>query len=199
VTKLILASTSPARKKLMLEAGLNFQTTSPGVDEDALVFQMNPSTPKDLTQLLATAKARAVAKDHPESLVIGCDSALWFDGEILGKPLESAVAIARWKKMSGQSGELFSGHCVIDTKTSQVSQRVTSTKVFFAELTDQQIERYVSTNEPLEVAGAFTIDGMGGAFIERIEGDYHTVVGLSLVALRKMIEELGHNYQDFWR
>jgi septum formation protein len=183
----------------MLEAGLNFQITSPGVDEDALVFQMKPSTPKDLTQLLATAKARAVRKDHPESLVIGCDSALWFDGEILGKPLESAVAIARWKRMRGQSGELFSGHCVIDTKTNQVSQRVTSTKVFFAELTDQQIERYVRTREPLQVAGAFTIDGMGGAFIERIEGDYHTVVGLSLVALRKMIEELGHNYQDFWR
>jgi septum formation protein len=101
--------------------------------------------------------------------------------------------------MRGQSGELFSGHCVIDTKTNQVSQRVTSTKVFFAELTDQQIERYVRTREPLQVAGAFTIDGMGGAFIERIEGDYHTVVGLSLVALRKMIEELGHNYQDFWR
>lgn len=199
MTKLILASTSPARKKLMLEAGLNFQITSPGVDEDALVFQMKPSTPKDLTQLLATAKARAVRKDHPESLVIGCDSALWFDGEILGKPLESAVAIARWKRMRGQSGELFSGHCVIDTKTNQVSQRVTSTKVFFAELTDQQIERYVRTREPLQVAGAFTIDGMGGAFIERIEGDYHTVVGLSLVALRKMIEELGHNYQDFWR
>jgi septum formation protein len=199
VTKLILASTSPARKKLMLESGLNFQITSPGVDEDALVFQMKPSTPKDLTQLLATAKARAVIKDHPESLVIGCDSALWFDGEILGKPLESAVAIARWKRMRGQSGELFSGHCVIDTKTNQVSQRVTSTKVFFAELTDQQIERYVRTREPLQVAGAFTIDGMGGAFIERIEGDYHTVVGLSLVALRKMIEELGHNYQDFWR
>lgn len=199
MTKLILASTSPARKKLMLESGLNFQITSPGVDEDALVFQMKPSTPKDLTQLLATAKARAVIKDHPESLVIGCDSALWFDGEILGKPLESAVAIARWKRMRGQSGELFSGHCVIDTKTNQVSQRVTSTKVFFAELTDQQIERYVRTREPLQVAGAFTIDGMGGAFIERIEGDYHTVVGLSLVALRKMIEELGHNYQDFWR
>jgi len=199
VTKLILASTSPARKKLMLEAGLDFEITSPGLDEDALVFEMNPSTPKDLTQLLATAKARAVIKDHPESLVIGCDSALWFDGEILGKPLESAVAIARWKRMRGQSGELFSGHCVIDTKTNQVSQRVTSTKVFFAELTDQQIERYVRTNEPLQVAGAFTIDGMGGAFIERIEGDYHTVVGLSLVALRKMIEELGHNYQDFWR
>lgn len=183
----------------MLEAGLKFQITSPGVDEDALVFQMKPSTPKDLTQLLATAKARAVIKDHPESLVIGCDSALWFDGEILGKSLESAVAIARWKRMRGQSGELFSGHCVIDTKTNQVSQRVTSTKVFFAELTDQQIERYVRTREPLQVAGAFTIDGMGGAFIERIEGDYHTVVGLSLVALRKMIEELGHNYQDFWR
>jgi septum formation protein len=199
VTKLILASTSPARKKLMLEAGLNFQTTAPGVDEDALVCEMNPSTPEDLTQLLATAKAWAVEKNHPQSLVIGCDSALWFDGEILGKPLESEVAIARWKKMSGQSGELFSGHCVIDTKTSQVSQRVTSTKVFFAELTNQQIERYVSTNEPLQVAGAFTIDGMGGAFIERIEGDYHTVVGLSLVALRKMIEKLGHNYQDFWR
>jgi septum formation protein len=183
----------------MTEAGLVFQTVSPGVDEEALVLKKGPTTPKDLTQLLATAKAQAVSKDHLDSLVIGCDSALWFEGEILGKPLQADVAIARWQKMSGKSGELFSGHCVIDTKSNQISQRVTSTKVFFAELTDAQIERYVQTGEPLQVAGAFTIDGLGGAFIERIEGDYHTVVGLSLVALRQMIEDLGHNYQDFWR
>jgi septum formation protein len=101
--------------------------------------------------------------------------------------------------MRGQVGELFSGHWLVDGATGQSSGRVTSTKVHFANLTDQQIERYVATGEPLKVAGAFTIDGVGGTFIQKIEGDYHTVVGLSLVALREMCSELGHDYLALWR
>ena len=196
MTKLLLASTSPARKRLLTDAGLKFETTSPGVDEEALVEKFQPQTPEALTSLLAQAKAEAVSY---ESLVLGCDSALFFEGEILGKPHDPEIAIARWKQMRGKTGQLFSGHWLVDNATGQGVGRVTATKVYFGDLSDSQIQRYVASGEPLKVAGAFTIDGLGGAFIERIEGDYHTVVGLSLVALREMVTELGHDYQSLWR
>ena len=197
--KLILASTSPARKILLQNAGINFDTVSPGVDEDEMVERLKPQTASELTGLLAKAKAEAVANNYPRSLVLGCDSALEFGGEILGKPLEHAVAIARWRQMRGQFGVLHSGHHLIDTGSGQGITLVTATKVHFANLSDAEIEKYVMTGEPLQVAGAFTIDGLGGAFVERIEGDYHTVVGLSLVALRQLVTELGHDYQALWR
>ena len=199
MTKLVLASTSPARKKLLAEAGIAFDTVSPGVDEDALVAKENPATAHDLTVLLAQAKASAVSANHLNSLVLGCDSALEFAGAILGKPYRPEVAIERWKKMRGRSGFLYSGHHLIDTATGESVSAVSKTEVFFANLSDLQIEKYVATGEPLQVAGAFTIDGLGGAYVERIVGDYHTVVGLSLVELRKMVEGLGRNYQDLWR
>lgn len=196
--KLILASTSPARKKLLQDAGISFETISPGVDEDALVELLRPETAEDLTGLLAKAKAEAVAHQFSSSLVLGCDSALEFGGEILGKPLEPEVAIKRWQAMRGLSGVLHSGHHLIDTSSGMGLTLVSSTTVHFANLSDDQITRYVGTGEPLQVAGAFTIDGLGGAFVERIDGDYHTVVGLSLVSLRKLVTELGHDYQSLW-
>lgn len=195
----MLASTSPARRKLLSEAGIEFLTIAPGVDEEALVAELNPQSATELTGLLAKAKAEAVVAEFPNSLVLGCDSALEFAGEILGKPLKPELAIERWKSMRGQSGWLHSGHHLIDTATLKAVTLVTQTKVHFASLSDGQIQRYVATGEPLNVAGAFTIDGIGGAFIERIEGDYHTVVGLSLVGLRSMVTDLGHDYQDLWR
>jgi septum formation protein len=196
VTKLLLASTSPARKRLLTDAGIAFETRSPGVDEDALVAQQKPATIQEMTLLLARAKAEAVSF---EGLVLGCDSALLFDGEVLGKPHDPAVAISRWQKMRGKTGLLCSGHWLIDSHTGAASGKVTQTSVTFANLSDEQIHKYVATGEPLQVAGAFTIDGIGGAFVERIEGDYHTVVGLSLVALRELVTELGHDYQSLWR
>jgi septum formation protein len=196
VTKLLLASTSPARKRLLTDAGIVFETRSPGVDEDALVEAVRPPTIQDMTLLLARAKAEAVSF---EGLVLGCDSALLLDGEMLGKPHLPEVAIARWQKMRGQTGILCSGHWLIDGETGEATGKVTQTTVKFANLTDDQIHKYVATGEPLQVAGAFTIDGIGGAFVERIEGDYHTVVGLSLVALRELVTELGHDYQSLWR
>ena len=196
MTKLLLASTSPARKRLLTDAGIVFETQSPGVDEDALVAQQKPASIQEMTLLLARAKAEAVAFD---GLVLGCDSALLFDGEMLGKPHHPEVAIARWQKMRGQTGVLCSGHWLIDGSTGAASGKVTQTSVKFANLSDDQIYKYVATGEPLQVAGAFTIDGIGGAFVERIEGDYHTVVGLSLVALRELVTELGHDYQSLWR
>jgi septum formation protein len=196
VTKLLLASTSPARKRLLTDAGIVFETRSPGVDEDALVEAERPPTIQDMTLLLARAKAEAVNFD---GLVLGCDSALLLDGEMLGKPHLPEVAIARWQKMRGQTGILCSGHWLIDGETGEATGKVTQTTVKFANLTDEQIHKYVATGEPLQVAGAFTIDGIGGAYVERIEGDYHTVVGLSLVALRELVTELGHDYQSLWR
>jgi septum formation protein len=196
VTKLLLASTSPARKRLLTDAGIVFETRSPGVDEDALVNQQKPATIQDMTLLLARAKAEAVSFD---GLILGCDSALLFEGEMLGKPHHPEVAIARWQKMRGKTGVLASGHWLIDGETGAASGKVTQTSVSFANLSDEQIHKYVATGEPLQVAGAFTIDGIGGAFVERIEGDYHTVVGLSLVALRELVTELGHDYQSLWR
>jgi len=196
VTKLLLASTSPARKRLLEDAGISFATVPPGVDEDDLVARMKPKNAHDLTLLLAKAKAEAVTFTD---LVLGCDSALAFEGQILGKPKDPQVAIDRWKQMRGKSGDLYSGHWLIDHNSGKALGRTSSTKVYFANLSDEQIERYVETKEPLEVAGGFTIDGLGGAFIERIEGDYHTVVGLSLVTLRALMTELGRDYQSLWR
>lgn len=197
--KLILASTSPARKILLQNAGIHFETVSPGVDEEEMVERLRPQTAVELTGMLAKAKAEAVVEQFPNSLILGCDSALEFDGEILGKPLEHEVAIARWKQMRGKFGVLHSGHHLIDTASGRGLTLVTATKVHFADLSDAEIEKYVMTGEPLQVAGAFTIDGLGGAFVERIEGDYHTVVGLSLVALRNLVTNLGHDYQGLWR
>lgn len=198
MTKLLLASTSPARKKLLTEAGIAFETMSPGVDEEALVEQLSPQSAEELTLLLAKAKAEAAFGKTSLPLILGCDSALEFDGKIYGKPLRAEVAMDRWRMMRGQSGNLLSGHHLIDASGRSASI-CTSTKVHFANLSDSEIEKYVATGEPLNVAGAFTIDSIGGSYVERIEGDYHTVVGLSLVALRKLMAELGHNYQDFWR
>ena len=199
MTKLVLASTSPARKKLLTEAGISFETIAPGVDEDLLVSQEAPTTAFDLTKLLAEAKARAVAEQFSNSLVLGCDSALEFDGQILGKPYLPKVAIERWQAMRGKSGFLYSGHHLIDTASGRGLSAVSKTMVQFADLSDAEIETYVATGEPLNVAGAFTIDGLGGAFVESITGDYHTVVGLSLVELRKLVIGLGHDYQALWR
>ena len=198
MTKLLLASTSPARKKLLTEAGIAFEAMAPGVDEEALVEQLAPSSAEALTLLLAKAKAEAVIGKTELPLILGCDSALEFEGEIYGKPLEASVAIKRWQMMRGKSGTLLSGHHLIDFAGNSVSH-CSKTIVHFANLSDQEIERYVSTGEPLAVAGAFTIDSIGGSYVERIEGDYHTVVGLSLVALRALMSDLGFNYQDFWR
>jgi septum formation protein len=195
----VLASTSPARKRLLTDAGFSFLTVAPGVEEEELVEKLGLTHSHDIVSTLARAKAEAVALSHPGALVLGCDSALEFQGESLGKPLTEAAAAKRWRGLRGNSGDLFSGHWLVDTASGQAVGRVTKTTVHFAAVSDEEVNRYVATGEPLRVAGGFTIDGLGGGFIERIEGDYHTVVGLSLVALREMVHELGHRYVDLWR
>jgi septum formation protein len=159
----------------------------------------------DLVLLLAKAKAEAVLTNPlaQDALVIGCDSALDLDGEALGKPHEPEVAIERWKNMRGRSGRLYTGHWLIDNRNGgpmpPANGRATNTVVHFADLSDSEILAYVGTGEPLKVAGAFTIDGLGGAFIKAIEGDAHTVVGLSLPTLRELTIGLGVDYPSLWR
>ena len=199
MTLITLASTSSGRKKLLEDAGIDFLTLAPGVDEEALVEKEQPSSVCEMTLLLARAKAEAGAEKAQTQLVLGCDSALEFEGSNLGKPLTSEVATARWKDMRGKFGYLHSGYHLIDLESGQSRSVCSSTLVRFAELTDQEIEAYVASGEPLNVAGSFTIDGRGGPFIESIEGDYHTVVGLSLVELRRMLMELGRSITELWR
>ena len=210
MTTLVLASTSPARLILLRSGGIEPLTIAPGVDEDAVAQRANEmgliSSVEDMVHILAKAKAEAVAAlpEAAGALVIGCDSALEFAGEALGKPHEPQVAIDRWMRMRGQNGTLHTGHWLIDNRVpvagelSPATGVVRSSKVHFADLSDAEIETYVATGEPLQVAGAFTIDGLGGAFIESIEGDSHTVVGLSLGALREMVLSLGVEYTRLW-
>ncbi|MFM5968319.1 MAG: Maf family protein [Micrococcales bacterium] len=210
MTRLVLASTSPARLRLLRDGGIEPITIAPGVDEDALVERLTAegaiANTADMVLALARAKAEAVL-DHPEArgaLVIGCDSSLEFDGEALGKPHQPEVARQRWLAMRGRSGTLFSGHWVIDNREPAPGQQPPATGtasasvVHFADLTEAEIDAYVATGEPLKVAGAFTIDGLGGAFLRGIEGDAHTVVGLSLPTLRLLVRELGVEYTSLW-
>jgi septum formation protein len=199
MTKLVLASTSPARKRLLTDGGLRFELDSPEVPEEELVDELGLEHSEAIVSTLSRAKAEAVADRHANALVLGCDSALQFRGESLGKPLTAEVARERWRQLRGASGELYSGHWLIDTETGRGVGTVTVTTVHFADISDAELEAYVASGEPLQVAGAFTIDGLGGAFIERIEGDYHTVVGLSLQKLRELVGELGHSYTALWR
>lgn len=209
MTKLILASTSPARLRLLRDAGINPITIAPNVDEErvaemALAAGQIANT-QDLVLLLAKAKAEAVVNNPAThgALILGCDSSLDLDGESLGKPHVAEVAIERWKNMRGRSGRLYTGHWLIDNRESKpmppATGRATNTVVHFAQISDEEIQAYVGTGEPLKVAGAFTIDGLGGAFIKAIEGDAHTVVGLSLPTLRELVISLGIDYPSLWR
>ena len=143
-------------------------------------------------------KCRAVAPQvEPDALVIGCDSVLAFEGEIFGKPAGPVEAAGRWRRMRGRSGVLHTGHCV--RRGDEEFVETASTIVHFADITDAEIDAYVATGEPLHVAGAFTIDGLGGAFVTGVEGDHHNVIGLSLPLLRELVGDLGIAWTDLWQ
>lgn len=198
---LVLASASPARLALLRRAGLDPAVAVSGVDEGALEAALGPDPAAgDVALTLAQAKARAVAA-RPESagaIVVGCDSVLEFEGRALGKPEDAEEAVARWFEMRGRSGVLRTGHWLVDNSTGKEAGEVASTTVHFAEPSDEEVFAYVATGEPLRVAGAFTIDGLGGAFVAGIDGDHSNVVGLSKPLLRKLIIELGHSYTGYW-
>ena len=205
MTTLYLASTSPARLATLKQVGLNPITVSHTVDEEALVqaaSQDGPLTAPEIVQLLARAKAENACTHDMTGLVIGGDSMFDINGEIFGKPHTAENAKARWLMQRGQTGVLHSGHWVIEVKNGEMIQGVgkaTATSVTFrSDMSDADIDAYIATGEPLKVAGAFTIDSLGAAFIDSIDGDPYTVIGLSVATLRELVESLGVTYTDLW-
>ena len=194
MTRIVLASASPARLGVLRAAGLEPEVIVSGVDETAF----SAGTPAELAGQLARAKAAAVASGLDGGLVIGCDSLLDLDGRALGKPGSAAGAVQRWLEMSGRTGTLVTGHCVIDAGTGRQAAAVAATTVRFGTPSEQEIAAYVATGEPLAVAGAFTIDGRGGWFVEGIDGDHGNVLGISLPLLRRLLSELGFSVTRLW-
>ena len=193
--KIVLASQSTSRRRLLEGSGLKPTVIVSNVDEETDFF--NAMSPADMVIALAVTKAHTVREqiDYP-ALIIGCDSTFDVDGVSFGKPGTPDIARERAKAISGRSGLLHTGHCIIDTAQGrEIADRVT-TKVTFSELTDQEIEDYIASGEPLQVAGGFTLDGYGSPFIPIIEGDYTNVVGLSMPFLRSATSQLGYSWPE---
>ncbi|MGP0128545.1 MAG: Maf family protein [cyanobacterium endosymbiont of Rhopalodia musculus] len=190
----VLASASPARRKLLQTVGIDPIIRHSQFDES----QIRCKDPIKLVQILAHYKAKTVAPYFQDCLILGCDSLLVVRGEIYGKPNSSEEAIVRWQKIRGNQGTLYTGHTIIDQKQQKTLIRCGITQVYFANLNDVSIEAYVNTGEPLKCAGCFALDGKGGLFIDRIEGCHSNVIGLSLPLLRQMLEELGYQFIQFW-
>jgi nucleoside triphosphate pyrophosphatase len=192
--RVILASASPARLAVLRGAGLHPEVIVSGVDETAYTADSTDA----LAGVLAAAKAAAVAADLAAGIVIGCDSMLDLDGRAYGKPASEEEAAARWRQMSGKSGTLYTGHCVIDAASGRSAEAVAETTVRFGTPTDDEISAYVATREPLAMAGAFTIEGLGGWFVDSIDGDHNNVIGISLPLLRTMLADLGVTIPALW-
>lgn len=203
---LVLASASPSRTKLLTDAGIKHTVMVSDVDEDAAVAAAGPLTPAETALLLARTKAEAVASSVSGELVLGCDSVFELDGVAYGKPWEPAIAAERWRAMRGRSGVLHTGHWLVDTSSNTKNDagtpvsfgELTSAVVHFEMVSDAEIAAYVATGEPLQVAGAFTIDGLAGAFITGVEGDPHTVVGLSISTLRRLLAQVDVSATELW-
>ncbi|MGH3713856.1 MAG: Maf family protein [Micromonosporaceae bacterium] len=193
--QLVLASASPARLAQLRAAGIAPSVVVSGVDESTV----SEPVPGRLALRLAELKAEAVAaRIPPGPVVLGCDSVLEYAGEIYGKPDSAEDAVTRWKQMRGGTGVLHTGHCLIATGSGRRAAAGADTLVRFAAVSDAEITAYVATGEPLAVAGAFKIDGLGGAFVEGIDGDPGTVIGLSLPLLRRLLGELDISITDLW-
>lgn len=193
--KIILASASPSRLRLLESSGISPSILISGIDEEAKEF--DSLTSSELVTTLAILKARAVIDKAPkDSVVIGCDSTFEFEGKSLGKPGTRENAIDRCKQISGKIGYLHTGHCLIDLRQDiELCERSTA-KVLFAQMSDEEIFDYVDSDEPLNVAGGFTLDGLSAPFITKIEGDPSGIIGLSLPLLRKMFISLGYSWPD---
>ncbi|MDR6437259.1 septum formation protein [Paenarthrobacter nicotinovorans] len=219
MTRLILASQSPARTKLLTEAGIRHDVLVSDVDEDAVQAKYGVTDAHDTALLLARAKAEAVASlpEAEGALVIGCDSVFEFDGESHGKPYTAEVARERMLRMSGSQGVLHTGHWLIDCRDTAADVdedadaevepaegsgatvgAVSSAEVHFAEMSTYDIDAYIATGEPLHCAGSFTIDGLGGAFIRKVDGDPHAVVGLSISTLRDLLVHADVRITELW-
>ena len=199
--RLYLASTSPARLATLRASGIEPIVLPSNVDEDAAVAAASPLTPTEMVQLLARLKAEAVVSPEIDGFILGGDSAFELDGVVYGKPHTAEVARERWELQRGREGELHSGHWLIDHRGGVVNGTagaVSSSLVQFANPSDEEIDAYIATGEPLHVAGAFTIDSLGAAFITRITGDPHSVVGVSLATVRRLRLEFGVSWPSLW-
>ncbi|WP_306356410.1 MULTISPECIES: nucleoside triphosphate pyrophosphatase [unclassified Nocardia] len=207
MTVFVLASASPARLGVLRNAGIEPVVRVSNVDEDAVAAALPASaTPERVVVELARAKARAVAAtldpvDFADSVVVGCDSMLLIDGELQGKPLTVEVARARWAEMAGRAADLLTGHCVLRLRDGEIvadAADCSGTTVHFAKPEPEALEAYLASGEPLQVAGAFTLDGRGGWFVERIEGDPSSVIGIGLPLVRRLLAEVGVGIAELW-
>jgi septum formation protein len=203
--RLVLASASPARLAVLRAAGVDPVVRVSAVDEDALARRLPGAAPAQLVTALAQAKADAVAADigaeHPDTVVVGCDSMLHIGGELVGKPRGPDVAVRRWQAMTGGTGELLTGHAVVRLDQGAVTATASgaeTTLVRFGTLSTEEISAYVDTGEPLRVAGAFTLDGRGGWFVDGIDGDPSNVIGISLPLTRQLLAEVGVSVIALW-
>ncbi len=201
----VLASASPARRSILRAAGIDPVVLVSGVDEDELLAGLTGADPAEVVVTLARAKAQAVATtfaDHyPDAVVVGCDSMLHLDGALLGKPRSADEAAERWRDLAGNTGRLMTGHAVVrvlDGAVVTVADGTCATTVRFGTPTRAELDAYIATGEPLAVAGAFTIDGLGGWFVEGLDGDPSSVVGISLPLTRRLLADLGLTVTDFW-
>ncbi|MDN6200250.1 Maf family protein [Corynebacterium flavescens] len=194
--RIVLASQSPSRAAILRAGGVEPVLAPANVDERAIEAGLGPAAPEDIVAALACTKAEKVASSYPDDLVIGGDSMLLLDGELQGKPLTAEATVARWQAQAGRRAELLTGHCLIADGRRHVE--TSRTVIYFAQASEDDIAAYAASGEPLQCAGAFTLEALGGWFIDRIEGDPSSVIGLSLPVVRRAIYSSGWNVSDFW-
>jgi septum formation protein len=207
MTRVVLASASSGRLKVLRQAGIDPLVIVSDVDEDAVAGRLGPDAkPAEVTAALATAKATTVARGLDSTLaadcvVIGCDSMLHHDGTLVGKPISADAARRQWRLMKGTAGELHTGHCVIRLRDGAVAHRASEsacTTVVFGTPSDDELDAYVRSGEPLRVAGSFTLDGLGGWFIDAVHGDPSAVIGIGLPLTRRLLHDAGLSMVDLW-
>lgn len=210
MTRLVLGSASPGRLKVLRQAGVEPVVVVSGVDEDLITAGLRPdASPDEVVCALATAKADAVvgnlADAHGEltadCVVIGCDSMLYIDGRLCGKPQSVETALDQWRVIGGRSGQLHTGHCLLRLSGGAITHRESQsacTTVHFAEPADADLRAYVASGEPLKVAGGFTLDGLGGWLVDGIDGDPSNVIGVSLPLLRSLLRRVGLSVAALW-
>ncbi|MBE1580324.1 Maf family protein [Amycolatopsis roodepoortensis] len=202
--RFVLASQSPARLGVLRSAGFDPSVVVSGVNEDAVAASLTDPAPEELVRALAAAKAEAVFEalgGHGDMVIVGCDSMLSINGEMVGKPITPEAARERWAAMAGKTGELLTGHAIIRVEDGVKTKETSGTEgttVRFGTPSQEEIEAYIASGEPLQVAGGFTLDGLGGWFIEGIDGDFSSVIGISLPLTRRLLAEVGVSVIDLW-